>query len=517
MSIEKNDFCMWEIELGNWEKDLPGFWKYRKEFERISHLRNILSVLHWDMEVTLPEAGQEERAEQIGLLSGMAHEAFTIDTFKALAEKAFEENNKRNLPGKELRSRELELLFRDLKRASSVPSSWVEKFAKLTSQAHSVWTEARKKNDSTAFIQILQELLDLTLQKTDYLGYETEAYDSLLEDYEAGARAESLDSLFESLRKSLVPLVSKSRDVSSPFKGRFPVSLQKPFNERLPELLGLPKNISRLDASAHPFSTSLGSFDKRITTRYDEDDPLSSVYSVLHETGHALYETGISLIEGAYSPLKDSASLGLHESQSRLWENQVGRSREFWEAVYPRFVGGLNISERDLPFAMLYKFVNRAKPSLIRVEADQVTYNLHIILRFRLERALLRKELKLQDLSEAWNAGMKELLGIEVPNDSQGYLQDVHWSSGAFGYFPTYTLGNIYAAQLYSCFLSKHPNFPNELRGGKTATLLRWLRENVHQKGRKFQADEIVSQATGEGPNAKYLIDYLSSKIEEQE
>ncbi|EPG73153.1 carboxypeptidase Taq M32 metallopeptidase [Leptospira fainei serovar Hurstbridge str. BUT 6] len=503
--------------MKNWEKDLPAFWKYRKEFERISHLRNILSVLHWDMEVTLPEAGQEERAEQIGLLSGIAHEAFTIDTFKVSAEKAFEENNKQNLPGKELRSRELELLFRDLKRASSVPGSWVEKFAKLTSQAHSIWADARKKNDSTAFIKILQELLDLTLQKTDYLGYETEAYDSLLEDYEAGATAESLESLFESLRKSLVPLVKKSKDASSPFTGKFPGSSQKSFNERLPELLGLPKNISRLDASTHPFSTSLGSFDKRITTRYDEDDPLSSVYSVLHETGHALYETGISSIQGAYSPLKDSASLGLHESQSRLWENQVGRSKEFWEAVYPEFIGGLNISEKDLPFAKLFKFVNRAKPSLIRVEADQITYNLHIILRFRLERALLRRELKLKDLSGAWNAGMKELLGIEVPNDSQGYLQDVHWSGGAFGYFPTYTLGNIYAAQLYSGFLSKHPDFLSELRAGNTTTLLRWLRENVHLKGRKFQADEIVVQATGESPNAKYLVDYLSSKISEQE
>ncbi|WP_342775987.1 carboxypeptidase M32 [Leptospira fletcheri] len=517
MSIEKSDFCMWESEVQNWEKELPKFHSYRKEFERISHLRNILSLLHWDMEVTLPAAGQTERGEQIGLLSGITHDAFTGEFFRTLIEEAIEENGNSELPGNETRTREMEILTKDRNRAAALPTQWVEKFSRTASRAHSVWMEARRKNDSDLFLPVLSDLIELVFQKTDYLGYETEPYDCLLEEYEPGATAASLEILFEDLRKSLVPLVAKAKDFPAPFRGTFPESSQQPFNLKLPELLGLPKNSFRLDSSAHPFSTSIGTFDKRITTRYDETDPLSSVFSVLHETGHALYEAGISSIPGAYSPLKDSASLGMHESQSRLWENQIGRSREFWEAVYPSFLTSIGLSEKELPLQKLYSFVNRAKPSLIRVEADQITYNLHIILRFHLERALFRKELSLKDLSHSWKVGMKDLLNVDVPDDSRGYLQDVHWSGGAFGYFPTYTLGNIYGAQLYASFLSKHPEFPSDLKVGKTATLLDWLRKNVHSKGKRWRAEEIIEQATGEKPNAKYLVAYLSTKINEQE
>ncbi len=508
---------MWESELQNWENILPAFKTYRDEFRNIYHLRNIGSVLHWDMEIGIPSDGLGERGDQLSFLSGLAHKSFISDSFRSLAEKAREENSRSDAPGKSLRERELHLLFKDLDRSSCLPISWVEEFSKVTSQAHSIWVDARKKNDASSFLPILQKIVDLVFQKADYFGYSTEAYDALLDEYEPEAKASGLEVLFADLRKSLVPLIAKAKDAEFPFQGNFPIDSQIPFNTSLPVLLGLPESGFRLDSSAHPFSTSLGSFDKRITTRYEESDPLSSVYSVLHETGHALYEAGISLIVGGPSPLKDSVSLGVHESQSRLWENQVGRSKEFWQGIYPLFLKNLGISESSLPFSKLYSFVNKSKPSLIRVEADQITYNLHVILRFQIERAIFKKELALKDLSDAWKDGMKSLLGVDVPDDSQGFLQDVHWSGGAFGYFPTYSLGNIYAAQLYSAFVCQNPKFKDELKNRETSSLLNWLRKHVHSKGRSLEAKELIRQATGEEPNSKYLVEYLDSKINEQE
>ncbi|TGL60963.1 carboxypeptidase M32 [Leptospira sarikeiensis] len=508
---------MWESELQNWENLLPAFREYRNEFQNIQHLRNIGSVLHWDMEIGIPKDGLAERGDQLSFLSGLAHKSFISDPFRKLAERAREENSKADLPGKSLRERELHLLFKDLDRSSCLPISWVEEFSKTTSEAHSIWVDARKKNDSSIFLPILEKIVGLVFQKADLFGYSTEAYDALLDEYEPEAKASDLEILFSDLRKSLVPLLAKAKDSEFPFVGNFPIDSQIPFNKSLPVLLGLPESGFRLDASAHPFSTSLGSFDKRITTRYEDSDPLSSVYSVLHETGHALYEAGISLIIGGPSPLKDSVSLGVHESQSRLWENQVGRSKEFWEGVYPIFLEKMGIKESSLPFAKLYSFVNRSKPSFIRVEADQITYNLHVILRFQIERAIFRKELALKDLSKAWKDGMKDLLGVDVPDDAKGFLQDVHWSGGAFGYFPTYSLGNIYAAQLYSAFVQQNPKFPEELKKRETSSLLAWLRKHVHSKGRSLEAKDLIREATGEEPNSKYLVEYLGSKIKEQE
>ncbi|WP_125169881.1 carboxypeptidase M32 [Leptospira perolatii] len=508
---------MWETELGQWQKEMPAFAKYRQEFNRIHQLRNVLGLLHWDMEVTLPADGQAERGEQIGNLAGITHESFTSDRFKSLVEKAKEENEKKSFPGSEIRNKELEVLQKDLDRAYRLPASWVEEFTKVSSNAHSIWAEARNKNDASSFLPVLERILGLVFQKTEYLGYDTEPYDALLEEYEPGARAKDLDALFGELRSSLVPLIQKGKDVSSPFHGNFPKENQIPFNKSLPVLLGLSKSMHRLDSSEHPFSTSLGSKDKRITTRYDESDPISSVFSVLHETGHAMYEAGISEMGGSPSPIKDSVSLGVHESQSRLWENQVGRSKEFWEAIYPNFLTATNLSEKSLPFSRLFSYVNKSVPSLIRVEADQLTYNLHIILRFRIETALFRKEINIKDISSIWKVEMRELLGVTVPDDSQGFLQDVHWSGGAFGYFPTYTLGNIFAAQLFSAFLKQSPEFTNQLKSSNASLLVSWLRENVHSKGRLLTVNELIEKATGEKPSSKYLVEYLSNKIKEQD
>ncbi|WP_165781709.1 carboxypeptidase M32 [Leptospira adleri] len=498
--------------------ELKTFAEYRAAYREIWTLRNILSVLHWDSEITLPEEGRMERGDQIGLLSGLIHSKYAGEKFYALAEKARDENEKKNLPGQEERRIELKILFKDLNRSRCLSQELVEEFSVITSKAHSVWAKARKENRFSDFAPILNKIVELCKRQTECYGYETEAYDALLEGYEPGERAANLENLFFNLKNSLKPLVARGRQINNPFPREIQISLQRRLGENLPSILGLSSKISRLDASEHPFSTSLGGRDKRITTRYDLKDPLSSIFSILHETGHSLYEAGISEIIGGPSPLHDSVSLGVHESQSRLWENQVGRSREFWEMYYPILMNSLDLKESELGFSQLFSYINQSSPSLIRVEADQITYNLHIILRFEIERELINGKIQISELPELWNSKMKDLLGIDVPSDKEGVLQDVHWSGGAFGYFPTYTLGNIYSAQLFQAFSKESPDFsPQVVKEKNFSSLLVWLRKNVHWKGKFHSAEALIRSATGADPDSSYLVAYLENKLTELE
>ncbi|AOP35776.1 peptidase M32 [Leptospira tipperaryensis] len=498
--------------------ELKSFAEYRAAYREIWTLRNILSVLHWDSEITLPEEGRTERGDQIGLLSGLVHSKYAGDKFYALAEKAREENEKKSLPGQEERRVELKILFKDLNRSRCLSQELVEEFSVITSKAHAVWAKARKENKFSDFAPILNQIVELSKKQTECYGYQTEAYDALLEGYEPGERASNLENLFFNLKNSLKPLVARGKKINNPFPREIPISLQRRLGENLPSLLGLSSKMSRLDASEHPFSTSLGSKDKRITTRYDLKDPLSSIFSILHETGHSFYEAGISEIIGGPSPLHDSVSLGIHESQSRLWENQVGRSREFWEMYYPILMNSLDLKESELSFSELFSYINQSSPSLIRVEADQITYNLHIILRFEIERALINGKVQVSELPELWNSKMKDLFGIEVPSDREGVLQDVHWSGGAFGYFPTYTLGNIYSAQLFQAFSKETPNFSEQVTKNKDfSSLLGWLRKNVHWKGKFHSAEDLIRSATGMDPDSSHLVTYLENKLTELE
>lgn len=499
-------------------RELKSFREYRIAYQEIWTLRNVLSVLQWDSEIILPEDGREERGSQIGLLSGLIHSKYAGESFYKLAEKAREENEQKNLPGQAERKIEFERLFQDLDRSRCLPQELVEEFSVTTSKAHSIWAKAKKENRFADFAQILSKIVELSKEQAECYGYQTEAYDALLESYEPGERAKDLDKLFFNLKNSLKPLIAKGKKVANPFLKEIPVFLQNKLGEALPGILGLSSGISRLDASEHPFSTSLGSKDKRITTRYDLKDPLSSIFSILHETGHSLYEVGISEIDGGPSPLHDSVSLGIHESQSRLWENQVGRSKEFWEMYYPIFLNTLNIKESELSFSKLFSYINQSAASLIRVEADQITYNLHIILRFEIERELINGRIQVPELPEVWNSKMKEIFGITVPSDKEGVLQDVHWSGGAFGYFPTYTLGNIYSAQLFQAFSKENSNFQLEVKQRKDfSSLLNWLKRNVHWKGKFYSAKDLIRSATGSDPDSSYLIQYLEKKLIELE
>lgn len=498
--------------------ELKSFAEYRAAYREICTLKNILNVLHWDSEITLPEDGRDERGNQIGFLSGLIHSKYAGEKFYNLAQRAREENEQKLLPGQAERKVELEKLFRDLDRSRCLSQELVEEFSVTTSKAHSIWAKARKENRFSDFAPILSKIVELSKKQTECYGYQTEAYDALLEGYEPGERAENLENLFFNLKNSLKPLVARGKKVLNPFSKEIPISLQRKLGEHLPEILGLSPKMSRLDASEHPFSTSLGGKDKRITTRYDLKDPLSSIFSILHETGHSLYEAGISEIQGGPSSLHDSVSLGVHESQSRLWENQVGRSREFWEMYYPIFLNTLELKESELSFTKLFSYINQSSPSLIRVEADQITYNLHIILRFEIERALINGKIQVSELPDLWNSKMKEMFDIEVPGDREGILQDVHWSGGAFGYFPTYTLGNIYSAQLYQAFSNENPNFKTQVVEKKDfSSLLSWLRKNVHWKGKFYSAEDLIRSATDSSPDSSHLVNYLEKKLIELE
>ncbi|WP_041769914.1 carboxypeptidase M32 [Leptospira biflexa] len=489
---------------------------YRKQYRKIKLFQDISSVLHWDSEVMMPEEGREYRSSQIAAVAELTHDWMTDQTFLAQIQGA--KSSIKDLPESDrgIWNRELEILMEEKEKADKLPSEFVAEFAKLTNLAHAEWAEAKKEKKISLFSKRLEELVNLSKKQADYFGYTTEPYDALLDNYERGAKASQIQILFNDLKNSLIPIVAKAPRFKSPFQKPISIANQTKFCNRLPSILGLTSKESRLDISNHPFSTSLGKGDKRITTRYSESDPLSSIFGVLHETGHSLYESGLSKMPDWPNPLTEYLSLGIHESQSRLWENQVGRSLPFWEFMYPILLKDFEMSEAELPFKQLYQYINSTEKSKIRVEADQVTYNLHIILRFEIERDLINGKIRVNDLPEIWNSKMKESFGLVIDNDAEGVLQDIHWSMGAFGYFPTYTLGNIFSAQFFKKFTDEFPDSHNKFSAnGDFSDLLNWLRKHIHSKGKILTIENLVKDATGEPANAKYLISYLEEKVKE--
>jgi carboxypeptidase Taq len=506
------------------------FSEYRKLYAQLQTYRDIQSVLQWDSEVKMPRSGREARSHQIGEMSRLSHEMFTGTKFRTAIQKAWDEiqtelirtKDSEQAMGLQKKAKEIQILKERQEKTAKLPTSFVQNLAQKTSVAQGVWEEAKKNSNFQQYETVLEELVQLARQQADYYGYKKEAYDALIDDYEKSATAEFLAGMFSELKKELIPIVEKGKSYPNPFqhittnmgKGIIPQERQEAFCRRLPEALGLKSQESRLDTSSHPFSTSLGPKDKRITTRYDGSDPLSAVFGVMHEVGHSLYEAGLSEIPEAPHPIAEYLSLGIHESQSRLWENQVGRSSEFWEYYYPIALQDWGLNEKELPFADLFHYIRSVEKTKIRVEADQVTYNLHIILRFEIERDLIAGRVNVSDLPEIWNEKMKESLGIRVENDSEGLLQDVHWCMAAFGYFPTYTLGNIYSAQLYNSFLKAHPEFPGQLaQTGNTSVLLNWLRQNVHHRGKEWEVEQLITNITGSSSNIQYLIQHLNNTV----
>ena len=492
-----------------------------KILQEIQHISSAVSLLSWDQETYMPPGGARARAEQLAALKGLIHEKQVgPEMSQALSKWVDLETGDLKQAEQEWEDRPRALLrevWRDYHHATALPTDYVQRLGFETALAHSVWTEAREKNDFHQFAPHLKKIVSLKKEEAEYIGYDQSAYDSLLDTYEPGMTVAKIAPLFAALKKELVPLVEKIAQspvaIQDDFlRASYAPEAQLAFGKKVLEAMGFQFQNGRQDLSAHPFTTSFHPSDVRITTRVDSHDFLSSLFSSIHEGGHALYDQGLS-IEDFGTPLGEPVSLGLHESQSRLWENGVGRSKAFWQHFYPIFQETFPQQLEGIDLEKFYAAINRVRPSLIRVEADEVTYNLHVMLRFEIERALFEEDLAVEQLPHLWNQKMAEYLGVVPKNDAEGVLQDIHWSGGAFGYFPTYTLGNLYAAQFLKQAKKEIPDYENRIEKGELLPLKSWLNEKIHRYGRQFTSDELLERVTGEPPDPRYFVDDLHEKF----
>lgn len=487
----------------------PGMPIFEKARE-LATIQSAAAVIGWDQETYLPTAATEHRAAQLAWLSARAHELATSEAWKRDLEAA-EAANTGDDVGLSANLRELR---REFDRATKLPVEVVARASAVSSLAKHAWANARKRADFPTFAPHLQKLLDIAREKADLWGYTGEPYDALLEGYERGTSTAAVAALFDAmkpvLRETAAKAVEKStaRAASLP-AGPYPVAAQQSLNAKIAEAVGFDFHAGRIDTTTHPFCTTLGPRDIRLTTRYEEADFTSSLFGVLHEAGHGMYEQGLPADDFGL-PSGSSVSLGIHESQSRLWENHVGRSHAFWKRWYP--VAQEHFPQlADFPLDDFMAYLHRAAFSPIRVEADEATYDLHIILRFGIERRLLNGQLMIADVPAAWNEDFRDLFGFTPENDAMGCLQDIHWSMGGLGYFPTYTLGNINAAQLFAS-ARKNPSISAACDTADYAPLLDWLRKNIHAHGGTLDPADLMAQATGKAPETADYLSHLQSR-----
>jgi carboxypeptidase Taq len=475
----------------------------------LKDLSGVIGLATWDQETYLPAKAAAARAQQLSTLQGLYHERLVEPWLgEALAWAA----------GQPLSTDEramVRVLSHERERAVRVPPSLVRALAEAQSQGLVAWRRAREERRFATFQPALERLLRLRREQAEAYGHQGERYDALLEGYEPGMRVERLTPVLEALRDTLVPLVATLSAQPAPkdvFAGKhFDVEAQWRFSLELLQAMGFDLEAGRQDRSVHPFTGGTHPTDVRLTTRLDATQPMSALFSTLHEGGHGLYEQNFSPAHHR-TPLASAASMGLHESQSRLWENVVGRGRPFWshflprmQAHFPEALGGVSLED-------FLGTVNRVQPSLIRVEADEVTYNLHVVLRYELELLLVHEELPLEELPAQWNARMERYLGVRPAHDGEGVLQDIHWAWGEFGYFPTYALGNLYSASLYRAAQGQVPQLEEHIARGQLLPLRDWLREKVHSQGYRLPAEQLVEQVTGEGLTDVPFLQYLRQK-----
>lgn len=485
--------------------------KLKKTGQNLTKLLNAIELLYWDQETKMPKNGVEGRAEQIAYLSEILHEKSTEVKLGKIIDNLITEEDKYSYSDKAF----IKKFHRDYSMAKKLPGELISNLAKETSLAQSVWVEAKKANNFSLFAPKLNIIVDLLKEKADRLGYVSHPYDALLDEYEPFMKSESIKKIFDKLQTGLSEIVKKiknSEQIDTEFlKQKYSIAKQDKFGRQVIKDMGFPMDSGRLDVSAHPFTITLGSKDVRLTTRYSEDALFSGLFSNIHEAGHGLYELGFSKeIQG--NILATGTSLGIHESQSRMWENQIGRSYGFWQHYYPKLKSIFPNELKNVELDGFYRAINKVSPSLIRVEADEVTYNLHIILRFNLELDLMSGKLKVNDLPEAWNEKMENYLGIRPESDGEGVLQDVHWSSGLIGYFPTYSLGNIYGVQFYNKMKNDIVNIEKNISRGNFEEILSWLRTNIHSYGSVYSAEELCKKITGETLNPEYFLNYIDYK-----
>jgi carboxypeptidase Taq len=483
-----------------------------QRMQEFNDLARVGALLQWDHETYMSHRGAEARARQQATMRVVRHERLVDDR---LGEQLDE------LADSDLdlyRAAMVRNLRRERDRAARLPMEFVRRLALAESLGTSAWRIAREEDNFELYRPALEEIVAVKREEADLVGLDGERYDSLLDEYEPGMRVSRLEPLLGDLRRDLGELLGaivsspRAKQPAAEFIGRsFPDQVQWDFTVRLLADLGFDLEAGRQDRSAHPFSTTMALHDVRVTTRIHEHEPFDSIFSTIHECGHALYEQGFDPAwEG--TPIAEAPSLGLHESQSRMWENIVGRSAPFWEhycqpmrEAFPDVLNGVTPED-------LYREVNRVHPSLIRVDSDEVTYNLHILIRFELELALMREELEVVDLPGAWNDSYERTLGVRPPSDAQGVMQDIHWSSGSMGYFPTYTLGNLYSAILWDAYAAQDPQAASRIGAGDFAPLLSWLRKNVHRPGYLYLAEDLVRNVTGSGLTHEPFMRYLWAK-----
>jgi carboxypeptidase Taq len=487
---------------------------FERRMRELVDLGGIAGVIGWDQQVMMPPKGAELRAHQSTALASLLHERVVDPAFGEAIEQAEAEPDSLD----DARRASLREARRDRDRAVRVPADLVRELAMAEAEGFEIWQKARPAKDFAMFRPVLERLVALKQQEADAIGHEGERYDALLDAYEPGMRLVRLEPLLHELRDGLVPLVAEIADRPRPdvsFLARdFPAHMQIEFSERVIRDLGFDLEAGRQDESAHPFTSGAGPYDVRLTTRIVQGDPRGSLMGTIHETGHGLYEQGIvgEKIERSFAGM--APSLGLHESQSRLWENQVGRSRAFWEHYYPAYREAFPDALVDIELEQWLRAINIVEPSLIRVEADELTYNLHILIRFELELEIFEGGLELEDLPEAWNARYREYLGIEVPDDAHGVLQDVHWPGGAFGYFPTYSLGNVIAGQLWEAAGRDLGDLDSRLEQGDLASIGEWLRDRVHRHGHRLSPAEILERAGCGELSVEPLLGHLRDRVE---
>lgn len=499
--------------------------EFRRWLGGVNDLLNAMSVLNWDARVTMPPGGSGTRAQQLGTLAEVVRERFGGDTTLRLLEAA--EKEIAGLPDDAYEVREVRQTREALATLARVPPALSAELVRLGTVAQPIWAEAKAEKNFNRFAPSLEKMVALTRELADATGYDAHPYDAMLKQYEPGVTAATLDRLFSELRGALLPLLEQIR--SSPaqapthiFDQTFPKEKQRAFALSIAEKFGFDPQRGRVDESHHPFEMSITRNDVRMTTRYNERFLPGAVFGLFHETGHALYEQNVdpSLTRtvlatdllGMYAV--GGTSFGLHESQSRLWENQVGRSLPFWQNHYPELQAVFPEQLRGVDVETFYRAVNDVKPSLIRVEADEVTYNLHIMLRTELEMALLDGSVSVADLPEAWNAKMQEYLGLTPPDAAAGVLQDIHWSHGHIGTFPTYTLGNVMAAQFFAAAKAQVPGLTESLAEADYAPLREWLTDNLYRHGRAYTPAELLQRSTGGGLGTGPLVTYLREKYE---
>ncbi|MGD9092263.1 MAG: carboxypeptidase M32 [Anaerolineales bacterium] len=480
----------------------------------ISDLNHVAALLGWDQQTYMPSGGYTDRGNQLATISRLAHSKFTSDEVGHLLEELQPSVEQADPDSDEARL--VKVTRREFDKLTEVPPEMVVEFAQLTTTANQVWETARVENDFPAFQPFLEKIVDWRQRYANLFAPFDHIYDPLLDDFEPGMKTADVKEIFNTLRPqqvSLIQAISERPQVDDTFLHQpYDEGKQWDFGIEVATKFGYDWDRGRQDKSVHPFTTSFGIDDVRITTRFLPNYVSSAIFSTMHEAGHGLYELGIDHTL-ARTPLASGASLAIHESQSRMWENLVGRSRPFWEHFYPRLKDYFPSQLGNIDLQAFYKGINKVEPSLIRVEADEATYNLHIMLRLELEIALMEGSLAVKDLPEAWISRMEEYLGITPPDDTNGVLQDVHWSIGMIGYFPTYALGNLVSVQLWEQINNDISNLDEKMRKGEFAPLLEWLRENIHRHGAKFEPQEMVQRITGTRIDPAPYMNYLQTKF----